>query len=592
MSGPGYAEGVHGVIERARAFGTGHAAQNIDDVLNLAISRIALHRRTQLFLHQFRFLANAAHHAFVRYRIAIGKRLDADRRSVVIVRKLDASLVSINKESVDGLIRGIAPNPRNHNSVFSLTRKGNRVFAWVEPRAVVYLQVEISDGSRKKRNKVEHMRIALEEMAAPGNLRANTPRLFRLGKHLFGGLALMPNNPTGQPPMWELTPKQKGNYTRLYEYILPKTVKALDPQTYYWPSSPSSGGDFDNPSDETRGDVHYWDVWHGSLPFTDYRNHNFRYVSEFGFQAFPTLKTVESFTEPEDRNIFSYVMEKHQRNNAANSKIMTYLGQTYRYPTTGLGTLLYTSQLLSAEAMKYGVEHWRRHRGQCMGAIVWQLNDCWPVASWSSIDYFGRWKALHYYEKRFFAPVLLSCEEKGFLDDPNPNRECRDLNTDTVKSIRLNVSNETMQPQTVTVKWELRNNRSEVLRDGGEVEITVPAMDTVWLDTVELPEANMFTDHVHYACYQNGEMISESTVLFSVPKYYDYIDPQLSCRVEGDEIIVSAKAYAKSVEVLNENEDWVLEDNYFDLEAGEERRIRIVSGDANGIHMRSVYNIR
>lgn len=373
---------------------------------------------------------------------------------------------------------------------------------------------------------------------------------------------------------------------------MPKTVKALDPQTYYWPSSPSSGGDFDNPSDETRGDVHYWDVWHGSLPFTDYRNHNFRYVSEFGFQAFPTLKTVESFTEPEDRNIFSYVMEKHQRNNAANSKIMTYLGQTYRYPTAGLGTLLYTSQLLSAEAMKYGVEHWRRHRGQCMGAIVWQLNDCWPVASWSSIDYFGRWKALHYYEKRFFAPVLLSCEEKGFLDDPNPNRECRDLNTDTVKSIRLNVSNETMQPQTVTVKWELRNNRSEVLRDGGEVEITVPAMDTVWLDTVELPEANMFTDHVHYACYQNGEMISESTVLFSVPKYYDYIDPQLSCRVEGDEIIVSAKAYAKSVEVLNENEDWVLEDNYFDLEAGEERRIRIVSGDANGIHMRSVYNIR
>ena len=146
--------------------------------------------------------------------------------------------------------------------------------------------------------------------------------------------------------------------------------------------------------------------------------------------------------------------------------------------------------------------------------------------------------------------------------------------------------------QTVTVKWELRNNRSEVLRDGGEVEITVPAMDTVWLDTVELPEANMFTDHVHYACYQNGEMISESTVLFSVPKYYDYIDPQLSCRVEGDEIIVSAKAYAKSVEVLNENEDWVLEDNYFDLEADKERRIRIVSGDANGIHMRSVYNIR
>jgi beta-mannosidase len=217
------------------------------------------------------------------------------------------------------------------------------------------------------------------------------------------------------------------------------------------------------------------DVWHGSLPFTDYRNHNFRYVSEFGFQAFPTLKTVESFTEPEDRNIFSYVMEKHQRNNAANSKIMTYLGQTYRYPTEGLGTLLYTSQLLSAEAMKYGVEHWRPSsrtvHGRDRVAAERLLAGCF-LGRLSTTSAAG--KALHYYEKRFFAPVLLSCEEKGFLDDPNPNRECRDLNTDTVKSIRLNVSNETMQPQTVTVKWELRNNRSEVLRDGGEVEITVP----------------------------------------------------------------------------------------------------------------------
>ena len=391
--------------------------------------------------------------------------------------------------------------------------------------------------------------------------------------------------------MWDMTPRQKGNYTRLYEYIIPKMVKALDPQTFYWPSSPSSGGDFDNPVDESRGDVHYWSVWHGSLPFTDYRNHNFRYVSEFGFQAFPTMKTIESFTLPEDRNIFSYIMEKHQRNNAANSKIMTYLGQTYRYPA-GLDTLLYTSQLLSAEAMKYGVEHWRRNRGCCMGAIVWQLNDCWPVASWSSIDYFGRWKALHYYEKRFFAPILLSCEEKGFLEDPNPNRECRDLNADMEKSIRLNVTNETRAPQTVTVKWKLCNNCSEVLRDGGETVVTVPALSSVWLDKVELPEANMFTDYVRYECWQDGQMLSASTVIFSVPKYFEYLDPQLSCRVEGDEIVVSAKAYAKSVEVLNENEDWILEDNYFDLDAGEERRIRIVKGEPVGIHMRSVYNIR
>ncbi|HIS49216.1 MAG TPA: glycoside hydrolase family 2 protein [Candidatus Gallacutalibacter pullistercoris] len=391
--------------------------------------------------------------------------------------------------------------------------------------------------------------------------------------------------------MWEMTPWQKGNYVRLYEYILPKLCKQLAPQTFYWPSSPSSGGDFDNPWDPNRGDVHYWAVWHGSLPFTDYRNYYFRYVSEFGFQAFPTMKTIESFTKPEDRNIFSYIMEKHQRNKAANSKIMTYLGETFRYPNN-FATLMYTSQLLSGEAMKYGVEHWRRHRGRCMGAVVWQLNDCWPVASWSSIDYFGRWKALHYYEKRFFAPVLLSCEEESFLFNPDPNRECRGLNEDTPKSIRLNVSNETRQEQKVTVKWKLCNNHSEVLRDGGETEVTVPALSSVWLDKVELPEANIFTDYVRFECWQDGRMISASSVIFSVPKYFEYLDPQLSWRVEGDEVVVTAKEYAHSVEILNENEDWILEDNYFDLDAGEERRIRIISGKPEGIHARSVYDIR
>ena len=155
----------------------------------------------------------------------------------------------------------------------------------------------------------------------------------------------------------------------------------------------------------------YWDVWHGNKPITEYRKFYFRYVSEFGFQSFPSLKTVETFTEPEDRNIFSYVMEKHQRNKTANGKIMNYMEQTFLYPND-FDTTLYASQLLQAEAIRYGVEHFRRNRGRCMGTVIWQLNDCWPVASWSSIDYCGRWKALHYYAKRFFAPVMLSCAEE------------------------------------------------------------------------------------------------------------------------------------------------------------------------------------
>ena len=213
---------------------------------------------------------------------------------------------------------------------------------------------------------------------------------------------------------WCRNPVQFSDYIKMFEYIIPKVLKECDPQTFYWPASPSSGGGFDEPNDENRGDVHYWDVWHGGKPITEYRKFFFRYVSEFGFQSFPSLKTVETFTEPRDRNIFSYVMEKHQRNSSANGKIMNYMEQTFLYPND-FDTTLYASQLLQAEAMRYGVEHFRRNRGRCMGSIIWQLNDCWPAASWSSIDYFGRWKALHYFEKRFFAPLLLSCSEESTL---------------------------------------------------------------------------------------------------------------------------------------------------------------------------------
>ncbi|MDD3819212.1 MAG: glycoside hydrolase family 2 protein, partial [Actinomycetota bacterium] len=157
----------------------------------------------------------------------------------------------------------------------------------------------------------------------------------------------------------------KKDYINLFELIIPEIVKRYDPERFYWPSSPSSGGKFDNPDDESRGDVHYWDVWHGMKPFNDYRNHFFRFISEFGFQSFPGIKTVKSFTIPEDRNIFSYVMEKHQKNGSANGKILFYLSETFKYPEN-FESLLYTSQILQAEAIKYGVEHWRRNRGRCM----------------------------------------------------------------------------------------------------------------------------------------------------------------------------------------------------------------------------------
>lgn len=384
---------------------------------------------------------------------------------------------------------------------------------------------------------------------------------------------------------WVSSPRQKADYIRMYEYLIPKTLKAHDPDTYYWPASPSSGGGFDEPNDPARGDVHYWDVWHGFAPFTDYRRHNFRYLSEFGFESFPCLKTIDTFALPEDRNLFSYVMEKHQRCARGNALTMAYLQQMFRYPEN-FETALYASQLLQGEAIKYGVEHFRRIRGVCMGAVYWQLNDCWPVASWASIDYTGRWKALHYFAKRFFAPVLLSCCEEGMLtQDPNVNAEPYDME----KSIRLSVANETRKDRQFIVKWALRTNRGDILREE-TISLSVPALTSVWLDKIELPEADIFEHYVSYSLYEHGSFVSDGTVIFSLPKYFRYLDPQLACRVEGDELVVSAKAYAKSVEVQNENEDLLLSDNYFDLNAGE-KRVKILSGKPEKLRLRSVYDI-
>lgn len=388
---------------------------------------------------------------------------------------------------------------------------------------------------------------------------------------------------------WVSSPRQKADYIKMYEYIIPKILKEEDPQTFYWPASPSSGGSFDAPQDPNRGDVHYWDVWHGLKPFTDYRNYLFRYVSEFGFQSFPCMQTIESFTAPEDRNVFSYVMEKHQRNASANGRIVSYLSQMYLYPGN-LSELVYASQLLQAQAMQYGVEHWRRNRNEehCMGAVVWQLNDCWPVASWASIDYFGRWKALHYYEKRFFAPVLISCHEEGILSqNTNVNAEPFDLK----KTAQLNVSNETLSSFTGKALWSLRRPDASVIRSGS-FDVEVGPMSALWLPKQD------FSEEATYDCYYSyqllddgGSLVGEGSVLFCAPKHFHFADPQLKAWVEGDELVVTAKAYARSVELMA-GADTLLSDNYFDMDAGT-KRVKILRGEIpQTVTARSVYDIR
>lgn len=385
---------------------------------------------------------------------------------------------------------------------------------------------------------------------------------------------------------WGAKNEIKSDYVKMYEYLFPRLLESEDPDRFYWPASPSSGGGFDYPNDPDRGDVHYWDVWHGNKPFTEYRKFFFRYLSEFGFQSFPSIKTVETFTLPEDRNVFSYVMEKHQRNAASNGKIMNYMEQTFLYPNS-LDTLIYASQLLQAEAIRYGVEHFRRNRGRCMGTVYWQLNDCWPVASWASIDYYGRWKALHYYAKRFFAPLLLSCEEEGLLSQSmNVNEEPFDVK----KSIKLNVANESLSERNTTVSWQLRDAKGNVLKEERK-NVIVPALSAVWLEKEDFADAKLYENYISYSLQEDGKTVSEGTVLFCPAKHFRFVDPELKVRAEGDEIVVTSKYFAKSIEIRNSEDNLILSDNFFDLNGGE-RRVKILKGKPDDISVRSVWDIR
>ena len=384
---------------------------------------------------------------------------------------------------------------------------------------------------------------------------------------------------------WEPTKKQKVDYIKMFEYIIPHLVEELDPNTFFWQSSPSSGGSFDDPNDENRGDAHYWEVWHGQLPYAEYRKYFFRYLSEFGFQSFPGIESVKEFTEEEDRNIYTRVMEMHQRNADANSKIVRDMANTYLYPGS-FEDVLYTSQLLQTDAIRYGVEHFRRHRGRCMGAIVWQLNDIWPAASWSSIDYYGRWKALHYAQKRMFTPTLISCEEVGEMTErPSVNM----IKDDIEKSAKLNISNERMEEVEGIVRWALRKTDGSVLKQA-EVKVKIPPLKSVWFEKLDFSDCDEYHTYFSYELEIGGKVESSGTSLFALPKHFCFEDPQLSCRIEGDNLIVHAEKFAKNVMIYNPDGELLLSDNYFDMNPGEVA-VKILGGNAENVQLKSVYNI-
>lgn len=351
-----------------------------------------------------------------------------------------------------------------------------------------------------------------------------------------------------------VTEEQKQGYLRIFEKLIPSILRHYDPQTFYWCSSPSSGGNFDEPSNENKGDSHYWAVWHGFKPFDDFRKHEFRFCSEYGFESIPCMKTVRAFASPKDMNLCSPVMQAHQKCGEGNEKLLYYLAQMSRYPYS-FENLVYVTQLVQADAVRLCAEHMRRHRGKCMGSLYWQVNDSNPVISWSSIDYFGRWKALHYYAKKFYAPVLCS------VDDSNKER------------LVINVSNERLKELVGTVKWRVRRNDTTIISQGA-ADVTVPPLTAANVLTLT-PEytkltPDMYRDHyIEYAVLESGATISSGTLLLTVPKMFEFLDPEITVSVDkmGDmyRFDFESKGFAKGVYLDFDEYDCIFSDNWFDL---------------------------
>lgn len=372
----------------------------------------------------------------------------------------------------------------------------------------------------------------------------------------------------------------KRDYLRLYEQILPQLVEDYAPQTFYWPSSPSCGGGFDNPTDKLRGDTHYWVVWHGNAPFTEYRRHLFRFCSEYGFESFPSMKTIRTFCEEKDQNAFSRVMENHQKCRSGNGKIVNYIADNYLYPGS-FEKLVYTSQLLQAEAVKYGVEHFRRIRGICMGSIYWQLNDCWPVASWSSIDYFGRYKALHYAEKKFYAPVAMGL----FMEED---------------VLTVNVSNETREGFQGSIRVRLCRNDFSIIREEA-AQVSVAKLESADIYRMRVRAEDKYSNYISVILYDaGGGRIMEQTELLVKPKHYSFEKPTIKAiftqQADGVEITVSSDRFAKAVEIDFADLDCRLSENFFDITDSAPRSIfaktSYTAGQMEqGLTVRSVYDI-
>ncbi|HWA25759.1 MAG TPA: glycoside hydrolase family 2 protein [Lacunisphaera sp.] len=381
-------------------------------------------------------------------------------------------------------------------------------------------------------------------------------------------------------------PQLRRNYEAIFHDLLPAAVAAHDGVTPYRPSSQWRSTFEDSvslgkthPDGEKRGDTHYWDVWHARHPVKDYEKWRFRFCSEFGMQSYSSPETQATFCPPGRDNVFGPLMENHQKNRAGNQIILDYVSRRYRFPKSQ-DALVYLSQLNQANCMQVGVEHYRRNMPHCMGALYWQLNDCWPVASWSSVEFTGRWKALHHLARRFFAPALVSAHVPGDEDTTIGN-----YRTTTVDEVHLYTVYDAPAPARGQLRWELFHLDGRVIVRGRKAVGLRPG-ESIRQQTLRLGKvmAAHGRDNLHLriALVIGRQRVSEETVFLAPPRFLDL--PRARTRVAIK--AVSATEYDLTFRTSAFQHRFAFDvpglahrssDNYFELYPDQPKTVRVTS---------------
>jgi beta-mannosidase len=356
------------------------------------------------------------------------------------------------------------------------------------------------------------------------------------------------------------------DYLKLFTRVLPEVLDEYDTSRPYWQSSPSSNFQADSDSQKI-GDVHYWEVWHAEKPYKEYEKQFPRFMSEFGFQSFPELETVKTYTTETDRaSIETPIMLAHQRHPRGNQLVKEYMLREFNQPKD-FESFLYVSQVLQAEGIKIGAEHFRRIMPRNMGSLYWQANDCWQVASWSAMDYFGHWKALMYYTKRFYAPMLVS---PHISDDGKMNvyvvSDLPESKKGQIEMTLMNLDGKQLLNKTIDVNVDPLKGKSYFSQLLKELLNGADEKNTVLI--VELKT--------------NGATISQNEYFFKPFKEMIFSRPEIKTEINpksnGFTVTLTTDKMAKAVYLSGLNEEGRFADNYFNLIPGKKTKIEFHAG--------------